>query len=168
MRTTLLLLLTINAFLVGCDGGFTMKYDGRTKLEVEAGKPQSNPQPKPQRPDEPPGQGKDTQTNSRTETRVGRLERKSERMEEFIQDNARFAIQAKATRFLSEAEDYVDQLNLKGIDAYLTKTTRWDGDWFRVRVGRFATRAAAEEKKAWLYRQGLVEEAIVTRYDPPS
>lgn len=68
----------------------------------------------------------------------------------------------------SEAEQAVSRLLTKGIEAYLVKSNiPGKGIFYRVRVGRFASRSAAQAKGEKLKQQGTVESFFVTQYETP-
>jgi cell division septation protein DedD len=60
-------------------------------------------------------------------------------------EGASFAVQVKATQSSDEAEKFAAKLRLKGYHATVAEAdVPGKGRWYRVRVGRFETRAQAE------------------------
>jgi len=55
-----------------------------------------------------------------------------------------WAVQLAANREKTVTEEQVAKLNAKGYDGYMVETERDGQTWYRVRVGRFNTRAEAE------------------------
>jgi hypothetical protein len=67
-----------------------------------------------------------------------------------------------------EAEELVSQLKARGLDAYWIKSNvPGSGIRYRVRVGRFASRAAAQASGEKLRQQGVTQEFYVTEYEAP-
>ena len=80
----------------------------------------------------------------------------------------RYAVQIEASPARAEAEARVEQLDAQGVDAYLVESlVPGKGHFFRVRVGDFATRAAAEHYGRQLKAQGTVRDFFVAAYEAP-
>ncbi|HWQ34999.1 MAG TPA: SPOR domain-containing protein [Blastocatellia bacterium] len=67
-----------------------------------------------------------------------------------------------------EAEELVSQLKARGLDAYWIKSNvPGSGIRYRVRVGRYASRTAAQANGEKLRQQGVAQEFFVTEYEAP-
>jgi cell division septation protein DedD len=74
----------------------------------------------------------------------------------------RFTLQIRAFQEREKAEELVEHLRQRGLEAYLTEgEVPGRGRWYRVRVGRFSTREGAQEQLQRLEAQEKVS-AIVT------
>jgi hypothetical protein len=68
-----------------------------------------------------------------------------------------------------DAEKRVTQLLAQGLDAYWIRTdVPGVGTRYRVRIGRFASKAAAQENGERLRSQGVTREFFVAEYLPPT
>ena len=80
----------------------------------------------------------------------------------------RFAVQVEASPARAEAEARVEQLEAQGVEAYIVKSlVPGKGLFFRVRVGDFAARAAAERYGQQLKTQGTVRDFFIAAYETP-
>jgi len=80
----------------------------------------------------------------------------------------RFAVQIEASSSRAEAEARIEQLEAQGVEAYLVESlVPGKGHFFRVRVGDFATRAAAERYGQQLKAQGTVRDFFIAAYEAP-
>ena len=80
----------------------------------------------------------------------------------------RFAVQVEATPARAEAEARVEQLEAQGVEAYLVESlVPGKGHFYRVRVGDFASRAAAQRHGQQLKAQGTVRDFFVAAYEAP-
>ncbi len=80
----------------------------------------------------------------------------------------RFAVQIEASPVRTEAEEKVNQLKAQGVQAYIVKSlVPGKGIFFRVRVGNFPSRAAAEQYGQQLKTQGTVREYFIAAYETP-
>lgn len=67
-----------------------------------------------------------------------------------------------------EAENKVSELKSQGLDAYWIKSNvPGAGVRYRVRVGRYASRAAAQASGQQLRQRGIVQEFFVAEYEAP-
>jgi cell division septation protein DedD len=68
----------------------------------------------------------------------------------------------------AEARAAADALKAAGFDAYLMRADLGNrGVWYRVRVGRFASREEARQTAAKLRGSGRASAAIVQAYEEP-
>ncbi|HZS08843.1 MAG TPA: SPOR domain-containing protein [Blastocatellia bacterium] len=68
----------------------------------------------------------------------------------------------------AEADSKVSGLKAQGLDAYWIKSNvPGAGVRYRVRVGRFPTRAAAQAKGEQLRKQGIAQDFFATSYETP-
>jgi hypothetical protein len=79
-----------------------------------------------------------------------------------------FTTQIAALSSQAEAETKVEELKFQGFEGYWIKSTvPGAGVRYRVRVGRFSTRAAAQACGEKLRKQGLAQDYFVTEYEAP-
>jgi cell division septation protein DedD len=76
--------------------------------------------------------------------------------------DAGWTVQVNATTNPQQARDLARQLKSKGYDAYTVQAPLRGQTWYRVRVGRFASREKAREMEARLKSQESMENAYVT------
>ena len=74
-----------------------------------------------------------------------------------------WAVQLAANRERKNTEEEVAKLKAKGYDGYLVETERAGQIWYRVRVGRFATRAEAEALRGILSSREGYRSPIITQ-----
>jgi outer membrane biosynthesis protein TonB len=80
----------------------------------------------------------------------------------------RFAVQLEASPSRTEAEEKVSQLKAQGVQAYIVKSLLpGKGLFFRVRVGNFPARVAAERYGQQLKTQGTVRDFFIAVYETP-
>jgi cell division septation protein DedD len=72
-------------------------------------------------------------------------------------------VQLAANREKKNTEEEVSKLKAKGYDGYLVETERGGQIWYRVRVGRFATRAEAEALRGILSSREGYRSPIITQ-----
>lgn len=79
-----------------------------------------------------------------------------------------FTTQIAALSSQPEAEEKVRELKSQGLDAYWIKSNvPGVGVRYRIRIGRFATRAAAQSQGEKLRRSGLIESFFIAEYEAP-
>jgi hypothetical protein len=77
--------------------------------------------------------------------------------------------QIAAAQSQQDAEKRVTELLAQGLDAYWIRTdVPGVGTRYRVRIGRFASKAAAQENGERLRSQGVTREFFVAEYLPPT
>lgn len=77
--------------------------------------------------------------------------------------DAGWTVQVTATTDVTEARALVQRLRARGYDAYLVQAPSREGaTWYRVRVGRFASREEARQWEARLKREAGLSGAFVT------
>ncbi len=80
-----------------------------------------------------------------------------------------YTVQIEATPDQLVAEERVEQLKAQGLEAYWIKSNVPDkGVFFRVRIGRFATKADARQYAERLRQQGRITDYFVTEYEAPA
>lgn len=79
-------------------------------------------------------------------------------------DAGQFSVQVLATRSRAEAETLVGRLKEGGFDAYVRTVPGDGGAWHRVRVGRFATPAAAKGMAERCRKEMGLEDAYISTY----
>jgi DedD protein len=73
----------------------------------------------------------------------------------------RFTLQVRAFPDRDRAEELVEHLRQRGVEAYLTSAeVRGKGRWYRVRVGRFGSRDDAERFRAKLAREKKTDARV--------
>ncbi len=78
-----------------------------------------------------------------------------------------YTVQVSAFKKRSRADKKINQLVAKGHEAfYRHEDTGAKGQWFRVYVGRYATRQKAREAAQRLKRQGIIEWYAIRNLDP--
>jgi CHAT domain-containing protein/Tfp pilus assembly protein PilF len=79
-----------------------------------------------------------------------------------------YTVQLQANPELDTAQETIQRLRERGVDAYILKSkVRGKGVFFRVRTGNFPTRAEAQKYGADLEEKGVADEFFVARYWPP-
>ncbi|MFN7948614.1 MAG: SPOR domain-containing protein [Blastocatellia bacterium] len=79
-----------------------------------------------------------------------------------------YTIQTAAAASQTEAEKQVAALKGQGLDAYWIKSrVPGQGEFYRVRIGHFATRAAARTYGENLMKRGIIREYFTTEYIAP-
>lgn len=79
-----------------------------------------------------------------------------------------FTTQIAALSSQNEAEEKVRELKSQGLDAYWIKSNvPGAGVRYRIRIGRFSTRAAAQSQGEKLRRSGLIENYFIAEYEAP-
>jgi cell division septation protein DedD len=73
-----------------------------------------------------------------------------------------WAVQALATPDKSIAIDWLEKLKVKGYEPFVIKAELKGQTWYRVRAGRFHTRAEAESLRSALQSQEGLRDAFVT------
>jgi DedD protein len=71
-------------------------------------------------------------------------------------------VQVNATTNPQQAKDLARNLKAKGYDAYTVQAPLRGQTWYRVRVGRFASREKAREMETQLKAKEGMENAYVT------
>ncbi len=80
-----------------------------------------------------------------------------------------FTVQFEATPAFETANEKVERLKARGVEAYIVKSSvKGKGDFFRVRAGTFSSSAEANKYGADLQEKGVVTEFFVARYEPPA
>ncbi len=80
-----------------------------------------------------------------------------------------YTVQIEATPDQVVAEERVGQLKAQGLEAYWIKSNvPGKGVFFRVRIGRFATKAAARQYGERLRQQGRITDYFVVEYEAPA
>lgn len=80
-----------------------------------------------------------------------------------------FTVQVESAPSQAAAESRVQQLKARGLEAYWIKSDiAGVGLRYRVRIGRFPTRAAAKVYGEQLRRQGAVSDFFVAEYEAPA
>lgn len=80
----------------------------------------------------------------------------------------RFAVQLGATSDRAEAEAKLKKARAQNLDAYLVKTNQPGiGTLYRIRVGNYASRAAAEKAAQQFKASGALSEYVVVAYEKP-
>lgn len=74
-----------------------------------------------------------------------------------------WTVQVLATTDLLQAVILARQLRAKGYDAFTAEEKLGQVTWYRVRIGRFASRDGAQEMEQRLRRQEQLEAAYVTK-----
>lgn len=75
-----------------------------------------------------------------------------------------FSLQVAATKSARAARREVARLKKAGLDAYLIEPTRKNG-WYRIRLGRFPSKQAAQEKGQSLRRQKVIREYFLVNFE---
>jgi cell division septation protein DedD len=83
--------------------------------------------------------------------------------EEAKSDGKSWSVQANSYPDAKSAHDLVDRLKNKGYNAFVTEANVKGKIWYRVRVGRFATRQEAERTEAALKNNEDLRNAFATR-----
>lgn len=79
-----------------------------------------------------------------------------------------YTIQTAAAPSQAEAEKQVATLKGQGLEAYWIKShVPGQGEFYRVRIGHFATRAAARAYAESLVKRGIIREYFITEYLTP-
>jgi cell division septation protein DedD len=79
-----------------------------------------------------------------------------------------FTVQVRSSPNEADARASAETLKSAGFDAYVARADLGArGVWYRVRVGRFASRDEAQKTAAKLRGTGRVSDAIVQTYDGP-
>jgi cell division septation protein DedD len=82
--------------------------------------------------------------------------------------DARFTIQLRSSPQEADSRSYADTLRAAGFDAYVARADLGArGTWYRVRVGRYGSRAEAQQAVAKLRASGSARDAIVVAYEAP-
>ena len=85
-----------------------------------------------------------------------------------LAQGGRFAVQLGATSDLAEAEAKLRKAQAQKLDAYLVKSNQPGiGTLYRVRVGNYASRAAAERAAQQFKARGALSEYIIVAYERP-
>jgi hypothetical protein len=80
----------------------------------------------------------------------------------------RYTVQIKAAQTQAAAEELVSRLKARGVEAYWIKSAvPGKGVLYRVRAGRFPTKAAARAYGQRLRQKGIIEEFFAADYEPP-
>ena len=86
-----------------------------------------------------------------------------------VADEGRWTNQIASLSSESEAEGQLNQLRARGVDAYwIRSTVPGVGIRYRVRCGRFASKAEAQLHGEQLRGQGAVREFFVAEYEAPT
>jgi cell division septation protein DedD len=78
-------------------------------------------------------------------------------------DGESWSVQANSYPDAKSANDLVDRLKNKGYNAFVTEANVKGKVWYRVRVGRFATRQEAEKTETALKNNEDLRNAFATR-----
>jgi len=79
-----------------------------------------------------------------------------------------YTVQLESTPELETAQETIQRLRAKGVDAYIIKSkVKGKGAFFRVRAGNFPSQADAKKYGADLREKGVADEFFVARYKPP-
>jgi len=79
-----------------------------------------------------------------------------------------YTVQLEATPALETAQEAIQRLKARGVDAYILKSkVKGKGAFFRVRSGNFPTQSDAQKYGADLKEKGVADEFYVARYQPP-
>ena len=82
--------------------------------------------------------------------------------------DARFTIQLRSSPQEADSRSFADTLRAAGFDAYVARADLGArGTWYRVRVGRYGSRAEAQQAVAKLRASGSGRDAIVVAYEAP-
>ncbi len=81
-----------------------------------------------------------------------------------IAQTERFTIQVAAYLKEKDAVGYVRSLQLKGYDAFHTRASKNRKQWYQVKIGRFATRAEAQDFGSRLKKEGIIDDFYVANY----
>lgn len=73
-----------------------------------------------------------------------------------------FSVQVAALRNEADAKKFLQSLGQKGFSGRVEKTVVGEGVWYRIRIGVYKTRAAAEEDLQRLIKTGIKSPMIVT------
>ena len=79
-----------------------------------------------------------------------------------------FTIQVAAFTRAGDAKRFVDQLIIKGLDAFWTKASSTNRTWYQVKVSHFASKAQARSYGNELKSRGLIDDFYVANYEPHS
>ncbi|UCD81716.1 MAG: SPOR domain-containing protein [Desulfobacterales bacterium] len=78
-----------------------------------------------------------------------------------------FTLQVAAYLKPEYAKNYVQQLKMRGLDAYWSEAVRGDKQWYQVRVSHFATKQAARDYGEKLKSEGIIDDYYVANYRSP-
>jgi hypothetical protein len=78
-----------------------------------------------------------------------------------------FTLQVAAYLKFDYAKDFVQQLNMRGLDAYWSEAVRGDKRWYQVRVSHFATKQSARDYGEKLKSEGIIDDYYVANYKRP-
>jgi cell division septation protein DedD len=82
--------------------------------------------------------------------------------------DVRFTIQLRSSPQEADSRSFADTLRAAGFDAYVARADLGArGTWYRVRVGRYGSRAEAQQAVAKLRASGSGRDAIVVAYEAP-
>lgn len=75
-----------------------------------------------------------------------------------------FTIQVGAYLKETDARNFVNQLQTKGLDAFWTKATSASRQWYQVKVSHFKSKEQARQYGEQLKAQGLIDDFYVANY----